>query len=64
MHPTRVGVGSKSIIRFATLAGNANRSAADPRKEVMKILIAFVAGLVVAAIWARVALVRWFKRWW
>ena len=44
--------------------GNAIRWAADPRKEVMKILIAFIAGLVVAAIWARVALVRWFKRWW
>ena len=34
------------------------------KKEVMKILIAFIAGLVVAAICARVALVRWFKRWW
>ena len=45
-------------------AGNAIRWAADPRKEVMKILIAFIAGLVVAAIWVRVALVRWFKRWW
>ena len=46
------------------LASNARRWAADPRKEVMKILIAFIAGLVVAAIWARVALARWFKRWW